>query len=142
MRCKLQKGNSQLIIGKKCIRKDAACLIKLGVSPSLAYPLLCYRAVISRLVWDGVMSGRPAQCVPGSRSDGRWARAELQPSAAGRPERRRGQVGTAPPTGLPSSRPGNSRALPATQGDRDRESVILLPDMGMTQSRIMSRLRI
>ena len=36
----MRKGSSQLIIGQKCIRKDAACLIKLGVFPIVAYLLL------------------------------------------------------------------------------------------------------
>ena len=30
------------MIGQKCIRKDAACLVKLCVFPLLAYPLLFY----------------------------------------------------------------------------------------------------
>ena len=45
MRSKLQKWSSQLIIGQKCIKKDAACLIKMGAFPLtgvVAYPLPYY----------------------------------------------------------------------------------------------------
>ena len=42
MWCKSQRRSSQLITHQKCIRRDAACLIKLAFFPLLAYPLLYY----------------------------------------------------------------------------------------------------